>query len=690
MFCTAIHQKTIFCVIAPNKDVLPLNRLLPYMLLLVLAQVSVAQSVLLTDISADSLGRVSLQWSYNGNARTFVSYQVQKMDNTSRTYATVSTISDFSTTTYTDSLSNASTDTVKYRVAVYDSSFSVSDSATTILASVQNISMQNVVAMVSWNPPFGSNPTRYDIYRLVSGRQWQMIGSTTMTRFFDTIMFSVCGDTIYYKVEGISAQRAARSTADKAAFRDPLPTSTCSLDVVTVNPNTGQIELSWLPSPDRDIMGYFICQGSPCMALDTIWGQNTLTYVAANHSTDSVNSYRIYAFDSCFTASALTVPYNNMVLEMSSRHCTQEITFTWNEYLNMPGGLDHYALHVRYDGGNYRQVGTVPAASPRNYTHTVPAGVRRVYAYVEAVNASNSKFSKSNIRVFDMMNSDTADFIHIKSVSVNDDNSEVELKFYVDNQFAADSYKLYRKTDVGQYSFFETIPFTGQEELRYADANVDANLHTYAYCLTVMDECELLEKPSLKTPHIVADLLTGTNENTVTWTRYSGFGKVLYYNVCRKNGRNGEWIILTTVTDTTQTSYVDNLGPEDLQGKRLFYKVVAYVTYPGTPLGDEFVQSQTVDHVDDVVVLVPNAFTPRRNNNRVFKPTLLYVKEEGYLFQVYSRKGLLVFSTTDISIGWDGKHKGEYVPNGCYVYLVKCLGEKGFEKVEKGSFLLVE
>lgn len=690
MFCTAIHQKTIFCVIAPNKDVLPLNRLLPYMLLLVLAQVSVAQSVLLTDISADSLGRVSLQWSYNGNARTFVSYQVQKMDNTSRTYATVSTISDFSTTTYTDSLSNASADTVKYRVAVYDSSFSVSDSATTILASVQNISMQNVVAMVSWNPPFGSNPTRYDIYRLVSGRQWQMIGSTAMTRFFDTIMFSVCGDTIYYKVEGISAQRAARSTADKAAFRDPLPTSVCSLDVVTVNPNTGQIELSWLPSPDRDIMGYFICQGSPCMALDTIWGQNTLTYVAANHSTDSVNSYRIYAFDSCFTASALTVPYNNMVLEMSSRHCTQEITFTWNEYLNMPGGLDHYTVYARYDGGNYRQIGTVPASAPRNYTHNIPAGVRQVFAYVEAAGTSGSKFSKSNIRTFDMMNSDTASFIHIKSVSVNDDNSKVELKFYVDNQFITNSYKLYRKTDVSQYSPYETIPFTGMEELQYTDADVDASRHSYSYCLTVMDECELLEKPSVRTPHIVADLLTGSNKNTISWTPYSGFGEVMYYNVCRKNGKQGEWEILTTITDTTQTSYTDNLTPEDLMGKRLFYKVSAFVTYPGTALECEFVQSQTVDHVDDAVIFVPNAFTPRRSNNRVFKPALLYVKDEDYLFQVYSRKGLLVFSTSDMSQGWDGKYNGEYVPNGCYVYLVKCLGEKGFEKVEKGSVLVVE
>ncbi|MBL7836740.1 MAG: gliding motility-associated C-terminal domain-containing protein, partial [Bacteroidetes bacterium] len=38
------------------------------------------------------------------------------------------------------------------------------------------------------------------------------------------------------------------------------------------------------------------------------------------------------------------------------------------------------------------------------------------------------------------------------------------------------------------------------------------------------------------------------------------------------------------------------------------------------------------------------------------------------LFQIYNRWGELVFETDKDGVGWDGTYKGEYVPDGLYLW----------------------
>jgi gliding motility-associated-like protein len=71
----------------------------------------------------------------------------------------------------------------------------------------------------------------------------------------------------------------------------------------------------------------------------------------------------------------------------------------------------------------------------------------------------------------------------------------------------------------------------------------------------------------------------------------------------------------------------------------------------------------------DVLVFVPNGFTPNNDKiNDTFHPVIFSNQFENYEFEIFDRWGLLVFSSTIYTEGWDGTYKGEYAPIDTYTY----------------------
>ena len=69
-------------------------------------------------------------------------------------------------------------------------------------------------------------------------------------------------------------------------------------------------------------------------------------------------------------------------------------------------------------------------------------------------------------------------------------------------------------------------------------------------------------------------------------------------------------------------------------------------------------------------IFIPNSFTPNDDGiNDFLIQTGFGIDSEKYLFQVYNRWGELLFQTTN-QTPWDGKYKGENVPDGVYVWKV--------------------
>lgn len=86
---------------------------------------------------------------------------------------------------------------------------------------------------------------------------------------------------------------------------------------------------------------------------------------------------------------------------------------------------------------------------------------------------------------------------------------------------------------------------------------------------------------------------------------------------------------------------------------------------------------------------MPNVFTPNNDHlNDVLKVKYPFTVRK-FSMSVYNRYGQLVFETSDMSKGWDGKLNGKEQPSGNYIYIISMIDVHSREKVVKGNVLLI-
>ncbi len=86
---------------------------------------------------------------------------------------------------------------------------------------------------------------------------------------------------------------------------------------------------------------------------------------------------------------------------------------------------------------------------------------------------------------------------------------------------------------------------------------------------------------------------------------------------------------------------------------------------------------------------VPSAFTPSGDgNNDRFRPIALGIKSLES-FSIYNRWGVLMFRTSKIADGWDGKYKGVMQDPGTFVWQASATDYKNKKIFKKGSMILI-
>lgn len=91
-----------------------------------------------------------------------------------------------------------------------------------------------------------------------------------------------------------------------------------------------------------------------------------------------------------------------------------------------------------------------------------------------------------------------------------------------------------------------------------------------------------------------------------------------------------------------------------------------------------------------MTVFIPNAFIPDRVGSLMNER--FYITADDYQtldIKVFSRWGELLYQSDDISEGWDGKYKGEAVPQGVYFYVVNVVDLVGEPYAYKGTITLL-
>ncbi|MBA4058473.1 MAG: hypothetical protein C0490_27395, partial [Marivirga sp.] len=122
---------------------------------------------------------------------------------------------------------------------------------------------------------------------------------------------------------------------------------------------------------------------------------------------------------------------------------------------------------------------------------------------------------------------------------------------------------------------------------------------------------------------------------------------------------------------------VDKVKSENTAAGRIY---VLGESIPVTGIPGEFYLSTS---------LSPRAANTDNQFIKVFGNRLV---ETNFQFHVYNRWGLLVFETTSltnmITKGWDGRHKGEYLPTGSYPFILKATTING-EVIERKGMISV-
>ena len=562
------------------------------------------------------------------------------------------------------------------------------DSAQTLHLEVANVG--NINAILSWTDI--PSVSYYQVFRRFPDEdRFSLIGQTANPSFSDTIRRIICSDTLFYLIKTETSSVRYISNTQGIVFSDPYPTTPCELDVCSVDPASGRIMLSWYRSPDLDIWGYFICSSDhpgqdPYLGVDTVWGADQTSFlVPARYVSSASHSFRIYAFDSCGLASALTNPYNNIVAEVEVEDCAHALSIRWNAYEGMPGGLDRYEVKLLKTDGSEETIATIAASAPREAFYANPSLVRGTLR-IEAVGVEHPHRALSNSCPFSFLGADTARMLELEKVSVADDNHSVRLTIHVDPSFPTEGYRVYRSENGGSFALMAQLNAAGQEYLTYVDHTVSLPHRQYRYRIGVMDGCGVTEKFSAISPAIIlqVDGAGGSGAGTalLSWNAYSGWDDGIDYQVLRRLQGESSW---TEIGTTTATEFSDHSSSSSTYS----YRIVAWPHGSGIGTSSDSVQSTSAILSRPSSVWFPNVFTPDGAECQEFSVKSAFLFPEGFHLYVYNRQGLLVFETTDPDTSWNGTYRGLPCPQGAYVYVLYCTLSDHSDQIYKGTVLLL-
>lgn len=622
----------------------------------------------------------------------FVEYVISAYSDVEEAYSRVGETTDINQDSYTDNVRNANLEQIRYLVTAdfgeerRPFGYIRTIHLTSTLNNDNTVSL-SWTSMGSTTPP-GSENKPYKIYRKLKRQDtdWQFLAEQTQRTYTDNIP-PICSDSILYKIELENDNGCvSRSNQVLHVVGDMQIPNMPDLQRISVDENSQQIFLEWIPSTSDDVMGYVVCSGEPCVTLDTIWGATANSYTCANCSAEQINSLAVMAFDTCFNTSLRTDRHSNVVLSAQRENCSDKVKLSWNEY----EGFDvlRYEIYKKENNSAFTLVGNTQAL---NYQATIDPTIPNYEFYILAVGANNIT-SKSNRVVMTISSAQQPEFVEIRKVSVKDRNQGVELEFFVDADIVVNKYRLKRAENGGEYKVIANIPYTGNNTVQYTDnISLENNKNDYSYIFEAPDACNLVYTASRPATIMRLELTeVDRSTNSLSWNTYNSWDNgVGVYEIYRQPESEPAPVLCGTSGSST---FTDFMGDVITASDKTNYYVRAVEAGAGNDGKVQTALSTRASIKRETIIFIPNAFTPRaaEGDNDIFKPTCYFVKQGTYSMRVFNRQGGLLFQTNNPEEGWDGTFKGEYCHPNTYVYIIEYVNSDGEKVIKKGAFALVE
>jgi len=652
-----------------------------------------------TDLNGD----VTLHWTMPTDSVTlnnFASYYIYQSPSPGGPYILLDSVLDVMLNTYTHIGANGNSTQHYYSMVTNvdcDGLFS-SDFSDTLSNIVLNLTMtSSQSASLNWNPPanplFPSHSGLYYVYREYPPGFWEMIDSTVLLTFADTML--ICHDTVNYRVEMYDSSGCyTLSSIAGDFFYDDVYPDIPRLDSVSVDPFLNIPILGWRPSVAGDVVGYIVYHNDGVWnPVDTIWGPNITyyeDYTPAHNPCAGPQSYALASLDSCGYTSPMGIDniHSSIYLVMKNYDpCRDQISLEWTPYENLDPSVAGYRVFMSENGSAFSLLAGTPVGS-NHYEHR---GLNRDSEYCYFVQAySDSGYTARSCEVCVIAEkASPPDFLFIRYATVKD-NDHIHLQMFADTNAATDYYKILRAASVnGPYEEIGTVPFLKQEDFFFEDHKAFFKRQSYFYKIVAVDTCGVDSYTSELARSIFLTAEINDNfSNVLEWNDYEGWSwaPLKDYNIFRIVDGMRDPIPVAVLPYGT-TSYIDDVsGLVETEGK-FSYQIEA-LQGPGNPNFADTSLSNIADLLQRSRVFLPNAFSPKGYNAN-FKPGLVFVDLSEYEFRIFNRWGQELFQTKDPERAWDGRYEGSFVPGGAYVYYVRFITSKGKEYEKRGSVTVV-
>jgi len=162
---------------------------------------------------------------------------------------------------------------------------------------------------------------------------------------------------------------------------------------------------------------------------------------------------------------------------------------------------------------------------------------------------------------------------------------------------------------------------------------------------------------------------------TVTFTNLS-IGAVSYY-----------WEFSDFTSKTNSTTVINPVHTYEYLGVYPAWLVATNI------YGCKDTLKKNIEVLNDVGIYIPNAFTPDDNNlNESFYPQGYGIKaEDKYKLEIFDRWGELIFTSSELHKGWNGRVKGTEViaEEGVYIYKILITDLQGYKKYFVGHVTVI-
>lgn len=465
-----------------------------------------------------------------------------------------------------------------------------------------------------------------------------------------------------------------------------------SISIINGNPI-----ITWISNEDNTI-GYGLRRrdfniGIPIWTkIDTVWGResDSLIDITVNACIES-KWYQIFAIAPGAELSPWSETLKTIYLEDPLFDiCNNSIYLQWTKYDNMLNELGGYWVLASENGGPFSVVKTT-LPQDTSYTHRdlLP---NVIYTFkIRAFNEDKTRTSTSCERSIATRTYDKPAFTDILFATVENDE-HIKLVWEADDA-PISKFQILRSETVSNYA-----PLAEIEDLNsynpttsFPDTTADFYSTSYYYSIDVYDSCG---KKHLTSENIARTILltgekTSGSEITISWNAYEGWANgIEKFEVYREvdgvpSPATGP-IVELLPTETTYSNDVSGLGGGE--GNFTYY-VKAYENAGNAKVS----QSNKVTIQLETSISIPNAIIPGgQSPDNEFKPLVDFIEQGFYSLTIYNKWGEQIFESKVVADGWDGTYKGEYVPSGTYVYLIKFRDARGQDQEKRGTVTVVK